>query len=54
MEKFWHEHSGDATLEVMMLDSGAQKIDKQERPEVLSLLPDFKGKRVLELGAGIG
>ncbi|CAN6445806.1 unnamed protein product [Victoria cruziana] len=38
----------------MMLDSKAADLDKEERPEVLSLLPDFKQKDILELGAGIG
>ncbi|XP_050257073.1 phosphoethanolamine N-methyltransferase 1 isoform X2 [Quercus robur] len=38
----------------MMLDSKAFELDKEERPEVLSLLPPYEGKSVLELGAGIG
>ncbi|MBA0828330.1 hypothetical protein Goarm_013013 [Gossypium armourianum] len=38
----------------MMLDSKAADIDKEERPEVLSLLPPYEGKTILELGAGIG
>ncbi|CAN4088744.1 unnamed protein product [Withania somnifera] len=38
----------------MMLDSKAADLDKEERPEVLSLLPPYEGKTVLELGAGIG
>jgi SAM-dependent methyltransferase len=38
----------------MMLDSRASDLDKEERPEVLSLLPPYEGKSVLELGAGIG
>lgn len=37
-----------------MLDSKAAHLDKEERPEVLSLLPPFEGKSVIELGAGIG
>ncbi|KAK4395642.1 Phosphoethanolamine N-methyltransferase 1 [Sesamum angolense] len=48
------EHSVDLTLEAMMLDSNACDLDKEERPEVLSLLPPYEGKSVLELGAGIG
>lgn len=31
---YWKEHSGDATVEAMMLDSQAKDIDKLERPEV--------------------
>ncbi|XP_043695648.1 phosphomethylethanolamine N-methyltransferase-like isoform X1 [Telopea speciosissima] len=53
-KSYWVEHSTDLTVEAMMLDSKASDLDKEERPEVLSLLPPFKGKNVLELGAGIG
>ncbi|XP_019711272.1 phosphoethanolamine N-methyltransferase 1 isoform X2 [Elaeis guineensis] len=48
------EHSKDLNVEAMMLDSRASDLDKEERPEVLSLLPPYKGKSILELGAGIG
>ncbi|XP_010461685.1 PREDICTED: phosphomethylethanolamine N-methyltransferase-like [Camelina sativa] len=49
------EHSSDLTVEAMMLDSKASDLDKEERPEeVLSLVPPYEGKSVLELGAGIG
>ncbi|XP_039812589.1 phosphoethanolamine N-methyltransferase 1-like [Panicum virgatum] len=51
---YWEEHSRDLTLEGMMLDSRAAELDKEERPEVLALLPSYEGKSVLELGAGIG
>ena len=30
---YWKEHSGEATVEAMMLDSKAADIDKLERPE---------------------
>uniref|UniRef100_A0A7C8Z6X3 phosphoethanolamine N-methyltransferase n=1 Tax=Opuntia streptacantha TaxID=393608 RepID=A0A7C8Z6X3_OPUST len=53
-KKYWIEHSIDLTVEAMMLDSKASDLDKEERPEVLSLLPPYEGKSVLELGAGIG
>ncbi|KAK9115267.1 hypothetical protein Syun_022064 [Stephania yunnanensis] len=53
-KSYWIEHSVDLTVEAMMLDSKASDLDKEERPEVLSLLPPLKGKSVLELGAGIG
>lgn len=53
-KKYWTEHSADLTVEAMMLDSKASDLDKEERPEVLSLLPTYEGKSVLELGAGIG
>ncbi|XP_057747668.1 phosphomethylethanolamine N-methyltransferase-like [Arachis stenosperma] len=51
---YWIEHSADLSVEAMMLDSNASDLDKEERPEVLSLLPAYEGKSVLELGAGIG
>ncbi|KAM9377274.1 phosphoethanolamine methyltransferase isoform 2-T2 [Pholidichthys leucotaenia] len=54
MTEFWKEHSRDATVEEMMLDSCAQELTQQELPEVLSMLPSLKGCKVLELGAGIG
>ncbi|KAF5767529.1 putative phosphoethanolamine N-methyltransferase [Helianthus annuus] len=53
-KSYWMEHSVELTLEAMMLDSMASHLDKQDRPEVLSLLPPYEGKNVLELGPGIG
>ncbi|XP_074504801.1 uncharacterized protein LOC141775384 [Sebastes fasciatus] len=54
MTEFWKEHSKDATVEEMMLDSRARELTQHELPEILSLLPSLAGSRVLELGAGIG
>ncbi|XP_068181844.1 phosphoethanolamine methyltransferase [Antennarius striatus] len=54
MTEFWKEHSKDATVEKMMLDSRASLLTEQELPEILSLLPCLNGYDVLELGAGIG
>uniref|UniRef100_A0A8C7TCC4 phosphoethanolamine N-methyltransferase n=1 Tax=Oncorhynchus mykiss TaxID=8022 RepID=A0A8C7TCC4_ONCMY len=54
MTEFWKEHSRQATVEEMMLDSHAQELTLHELPEILSLLPSLSGQRVLELGAGIG
>ncbi|KAL5161340.1 Phosphoethanolamine N-methyltransferase [Glycine soja] len=51
---YWIEHTTDLSVESMMLDSNASDLDKEERPEVLSLLPAYEGKSVVELGAGIG
>ncbi|CAA2945689.1 phosphoethanolamine N-methyltransferase-like [Olea europaea var. sylvestris] len=53
-KNYWIEHSADLTVDAMMLDSKASDLDKEERPEVLSLLPPYDNKSVLELGAGIG
>ncbi|KAG2469289.1 PEAM3 methyltransferase, partial [Polypterus senegalus] len=54
MTEFWKEHSVEATVEEMMLDSSAQQISQHEIPEILSTLPKLGGMKVLELGAGIG
>ncbi|KAK7320175.1 hypothetical protein RJT34_04910 [Clitoria ternatea] len=53
-KSYWIQHSADLSVESMMLDSKATDLDKEERPEVLSQLPAYEGKSVLELGAGIG
>ncbi|CAM6108571.1 unnamed protein product [Calypogeia fissa] len=53
-EKYWKEHTVELTVEAMMLDSQAHKLDKEERPEILSSIPPIDGKSIIELGAGIG
>mmetsp|Transcript_119222 Transcript_119222/g.380044 ORF Transcript_119222/g.380044 Transcript_119222/m.380044 type:complete len:890 (+) Transcript_119222:35-2704(+) len=52
--EYWNADHSAPTLENMMLDSDAGTMDRLERPEILSALPSLAGKRVLELGAGIG
>jgi phosphoethanolamine N-methyltransferase len=54
MRAFWEGHSKHATLEYMLLDEKAVELTLPDREEVLSLVPDFQGQRVLELAAGIG
>ena len=54
MTEFWEEHSQDASVEEMMLDTNAQTLTKFELPEILSYLPSWEQKDVVELGAGIG
>lgn len=54
MRDYWSAHSDSGSIEEMMLDNNAGLIEEQERKEILSLLPDFRGKRVVELAAGIG
>ncbi|KAL8604014.1 hypothetical protein ACOMHN_039058 [Nucella lapillus] len=54
MTNYWKEFSGESTLKEMMLDSSAEELNKEERPEIMSYLPDYTGQRVIELGAGIG
>uniref|UniRef100_A0A3Q3JGT8 phosphoethanolamine N-methyltransferase n=1 Tax=Monopterus albus TaxID=43700 RepID=A0A3Q3JGT8_MONAL len=46
MTEFWKEHSKDATVEEMMLDSRARELTQQELPEILSMLPCLAGYRV--------
>ncbi|KAG6745769.1 hypothetical protein POTOM_050276 [Populus tomentosa] len=53
-KKYWMDNTSDLSVNAMMLDSKASELDKEERPEILSLLPPYEGKTVLELGAGIG
>lgn len=54
MSKFWQEHSTRADLTEMMLDSKADEISDIESEEILSAVPDYAAKNILELGAGIG
>ncbi|CAE8703237.1 unnamed protein product, partial [Polarella glacialis] len=54
MTEYWSTDHAAPTLENMMLDSNAGDMDRLERPEILSALPSLQGKKVLELGAGIG
>nr|XP_027208522.1 phosphoethanolamine N-methyltransferase 1-like [Penaeus vannamei] len=42
------------SLESMMLSNDAKYLAENEQNEVMSYLPPYQGKRVLELGAGIG
>ncbi|CAL1532532.1 unnamed protein product [Lymnaea stagnalis] len=54
MLDYWKEHSKEGSVKEMMLDTKAEELTKEELPEILSYLPDFSGKTVIELGAGIG
>lgn len=55
MTDFWKQCSTPcASVVEMMLDIGAEELAELEQPEILSYLPDFAGKRVMDLGAGIG
>ncbi|XP_059147708.1 uncharacterized protein LOC131935364 [Physella acuta] len=54
MMEYWKEHSKEGSVNEMMLDTCAEELTKEELPEILSYLPDFTGKVVVELGAGIG
>ncbi|RNA35062.1 phosphoethanolamine N-methyltransferase 3-like isoform X1 [Brachionus plicatilis] len=54
MKDYWVKHSQFASIQEMLLDSNAETISDNELPEILSFLPSFKSKKLLELGAGIG
>jgi phosphoethanolamine N-methyltransferase len=54
MKDYWVKHSVQASIQEMLLDSNAEVISDNELPEIISILPSFKSKVVLELGAGIG
>lgn len=54
MNDYWKVHSKNANLDEMMLDSNAEKLNRFEMNEILHNIPDFAGKNLLELGAGIG
>ena len=54
MKDYWVKHSVQASIQEMLLDSNAEEISDNEMPEIISILPSFKSKVILELGAGIG
>ena len=54
MAEYWNEHSREASVKEMMLDEEAEVLGREEIPEILEMLPEYKDKDVLELGAGIG
>ena len=54
MKLYWKKHSKEASEQKMMLNEKAEELGQMEIPEILNMLPDLTGKRVLELGAGIG
>eukprot|EP00746_Dinoflagellata_sp_MGD_P156958 gnl/MRDRNA2_/MRDRNA2_86039_c0_seq2.p1 gnl/MRDRNA2_/MRDRNA2_86039_c0~~gnl/MRDRNA2_/MRDRNA2_86039_c0_seq2.p1 ORF type:complete len:589 (-),score=118.58 gnl/MRDRNA2_/MRDRNA2_86039_c0_seq2:295-2061(-) len=53
-QEYWQRDHSTPTIENMMLDSDAGSMDLLDRPEILAELPSLSGKKILELGAGIG
>lgn len=49
---FWKEQ--DPNLGSMLLKSNAKEVAEADKTEVVGYLPDLKGKKILELAAGIG
>ncbi|WAR13637.1 PEAMT-like protein, partial [Mya arenaria] len=53
MTSFWRAKP-DPVIENMLLDEKARDLSVEEMPEILSILPSWDGRDVVELGAGIG
>ncbi len=52
--EFWNAFSDDPTDDAMMLNKDSEAIKDHDRADILEALPPLKGKRLVELGAGIG
>lgn len=51
---FWDTYSHNADNTAMMLNQNAEELEELDRVDILSCLPDLKGKDVVDIGAGIG
>jgi phosphoethanolamine N-methyltransferase len=40
---YWKEHSTEATLETMLLDTKARELDEKERPEIMGASSQNEG-----------
>lgn len=49
---YWKQQ--DPTVQSMYKKPNAQYLDEHEKTELLSYFPNLKGKKILDLGAGIG
>ena len=49
---FWEKK--DLSIRSMLLNDDAEELDRLERPEILSYLPSWEGKSVLDLPCGTG
>ncbi|MBS0647927.1 MAG: methyltransferase domain-containing protein [Verrucomicrobia bacterium] len=49
---YWKQQ--EPTLQSMYKKPNAEYLEKHEKAELLSYLPDLQGKKILDLGAGIG
>lgn len=52
MKSYWKVHQ--PSLESMMLSDHAVHLAENEQNEIIAYLPNYRGKKVLELGSGIG
>jgi len=57
-QRLYWEAVGSPTVESMMLDSNAKRLDALERPEILSAIPlsaeALRESHIVEMGAGAG
>lgn len=54
LTSFWENYARSPDLQTMMLNKEAETFDEQDRNDVMGSLPNLKGMRVVEIGAGIG
>jgi len=50
----WQRLKGNSYAEQMLADAGLHEQERRERAEILAVLPDFTGQRVIDVGAGVG
>jgi phosphoethanolamine N-methyltransferase len=53
-KSFWDKYSGVTDNRSMMLNQNADEFEQSDRMDILSSLPDLRGKDVVDIGAGIG
>uniref|UniRef100_A0A914VXE0 phosphoethanolamine N-methyltransferase n=1 Tax=Plectus sambesii TaxID=2011161 RepID=A0A914VXE0_9BILA len=53
-KSFWNKYSGITDNRSMMLNQNADEFEQSDRMDILSSLPDLRGKDVVDIGAGIG
>lgn len=53
-KNFWNKYSGITDNRSMMLNQNADEFEQSDRMDILSSLPDLRGKDVVDIGAGIG
>lgn len=51
---FWNKYSNNADIKAMMLSHNADQLEQYDRADIIASLPDFTGKVVVDVGAGIG
>lgn len=54
LHQFWASYAHSPTMASMMLNKDADALAQGDLDDVLNALPDVTGKKVVEIGAGIG